>query len=171
MLLQHLIPGAKAIWTGNTGTDFKTRTGETGSNIDATITVVDLKESLKQANLRAKGDMIRFIDDIYNSENVKFDISYSESQIWVPALKDIAHTGFPGWGGLTGYVNHRPEVGVSETVIRQFPNYSPMKFGGGNSGTSFFIGDDSLISLWRAGQMELEVQGLIWKQKELVIWA
>ncbi|MCU9937019.1 hypothetical protein NW731_00400 [Mycoplasmopsis felis] len=49
MLLQHLIPGAKAIWTGNTGTDFKTRTGETGSNIDATITVVDLKESLKQA--------------------------------------------------------------------------------------------------------------------------
>ncbi|WP_322875936.1 hypothetical protein RNN91_00425 [Mycoplasmopsis felis] len=145
------IRGAKAIWTGHTGTDFKTRTGETGSEIDATITVVDLKESLKQANLRAKGDMIRFIDDIYNSENVKFDISYSASQIWVPALKDIAHTGFPGWGGLTGYVNHRPEVGVSETVIRQFPNYSPMKFGGGNSGTSFFIGDDSLISLWRAG--------------------
>nr|WP_027121400.1 hypothetical protein [Mycoplasma leonicaptivi] len=141
----------EVIWTGIQSSEMKNNNGSNGRGIDATVSIVDFASEYKRAINKAQGDTARFLREWYELDDIKIDNSYKDKEIWVPTIRDIGHIGFPGWGGLTGYVNHRPNVSSTQTVFDQFPNYSPIMFGGGNSGTGFITGEDAYISLWNSG--------------------
>ncbi|WP_220094636.1 hypothetical protein [Mycoplasmopsis californica] len=71
----------------------------------------------------------------------------------VPVLNPLAEIGFPGRGFKTGYVIFRPKRNGEKFTIRQYPNYSPLQFGRGNSGSLLFIWDGDYSVTWQAELM------------------
>ncbi|MGZ9431948.1 MGA_1079 family surface serine endopeptidase [Mycoplasma sp. CB776] len=142
---------SKIIWVG--GWD-KSQIGKNGTSkaaYDAAVTIIDLKALLKQTKRDGRMGLAKHLENLFKIPDLKFDANYKQSEMFVPTIRDTAHLGFPVWGTKTGYVNHRPTIGRDNVRFTQTPNFAPLYFGTGNSGSGIFTDDNSFIALWTSG--------------------
>lgn len=134
--------------------DFINKKGEkSDGHYDVEFSHINFENTLKKAKISFKEDIINQYQNIINSPKIQLNQSSDKNFQIVPVLNPFAHIGFPGWGFLTGYVNNRRGLQSNHyrSQIYQFPNYSPMLFGPGSSGTSVWSRDGDYIATWTGG--------------------
>ncbi|WP_038101629.1 MGA_1079 family surface serine endopeptidase [Ureaplasma diversum] len=129
------------------------------SSYDIQLTHSTYDEALMDAKMNFKSDLIKKFENLLNQKPTKMNQSIDHYNNVVPVLNPFAHIGFPNWGFMTGYVDFRPKILDEKFSFEQYPNYSPMKFGQGNSGTAVWAGDGDYVATWRGGNRGSESFG------------
>lgn len=118
---------------------------------DVQVTWSDFKVSYEHARRGLRDDIVLRFRNYLEAKPIKMNQSSDKNHQIVPVLNPLAHIGFPGWGFMTGYINARPNNTNTNFNFRQYPNYSPIQFGQGNSGSAIWSRDGEYTAIWRAG--------------------
>ncbi|MGZ9453600.1 MGA_1079 family surface serine endopeptidase [Mycoplasma sp. AC157] len=141
----------KILWVGTGERNQISKDSKQKGNYDAAVSIIDWGDYVKEAKREGRMGIVKHFQNLQTLENVKLDVDYKTAEIFVPNITDMAHLGFPYWGSKTGYINHRPDLRKNSVIFAQSPNFSPLYFGSGNSGSGMFVDKNSLVGLWTSG--------------------
>ncbi|WP_045433787.1 MGA_1079 family surface serine endopeptidase [Metamycoplasma canadense] len=124
---------------------------KSSATYDFQIVHSNFETSIDHAKKGFRDDIINYLKNQLEAKPIRMDQSSDKNYQIVPVLNPLAHIGFPGWGFMSGYVNFRPENTKETFKIYQYPNYSPILIGNGNSGSAIFSRDGEYTAVWRSG--------------------
>ncbi|WP_051521835.1 MGA_1079 family surface serine endopeptidase [Mycoplasma leonicaptivi] len=146
---------SQIVWTGLKQKDVS---GNGGSFVDITVTIVDINPLIKQARKNGEFLKVAWLEKWFTLPDLKLETNgRSNISFYAPNIKHFAINGFP-LGKQNGYIVNRADSQANTIVFSRQNGYVQTFFNPGNSGTGVIGADNTYISTINSGSPLLVLQ-------------